>query len=52
MKTAVGVILAAVLAAGAGILGAVLTANVALASADKAASTPADTGAPDLYKAP
>ncbi len=52
MKTAVGVILAAVLAAGAGILGAVLTANTALATVDKAASTPADTAAPDVYQGP
>jgi len=53
MKTAVGVVLAAVLAAGAGVLGAVVTANVAVTSVDKAADNadqanlgePADYGA-------
>ncbi len=43
MKTAVGVVLAAVLAAGAGVLGAVVTANVAVSSVDKAADS-ADQG--------
>jgi hypothetical protein len=51
MKTAVGVILAAVLAAGAGVLGAVVTANIAIASVDKAASNAdnADLDAPADY---
>jgi hypothetical protein len=53
MKTAVGVILAAVLAAGAGVLGAVVTANSAVASVDKAAddATTADLGEPAGYGA-
>ncbi len=46
MNTAVGVVLAAVLAAGVGVLGTVVTANVALASAEKAASVDADPGEP------
>jgi hypothetical protein len=52
MKTAIGVILAAVLAAGVGVLGVVVTANLALASSDKAASqvTPAATAAPTGYQ--
>jgi len=51
MKTVVGVVLAVVLAAGAGVLGAVVTAKVAVASADKAASQsdPANLDAPDGY---
>jgi hypothetical protein len=50
MNTAVGVVLAAVLAAGVGVLGTVVTANVALASAEKAASVEADPGEPaDFY---
>lgn len=52
MKTAVGIVLAAVLAAGVGVLGAVLTANIAVASVDKAADN-ADTanlGTPDGYE--
>jgi hypothetical protein len=39
MKTAVGVVLAAVLAAGVGVLGAVLTAELAVASASDAANS-------------
>jgi hypothetical protein len=51
MKTAVGVVLAAVLAAGAGVLGAVVTANVAVTSVDKAADSAntADLGEPADY---
>jgi hypothetical protein len=53
MKTAVGMILAAVLAAGVGAVGAVVTVNTLVASVDKAASNvdqskigaPADYGA-------
>jgi hypothetical protein len=50
-STAVGVVLSAVLAAAVGILGTVVVANVAVASADKAASTAndADLGAPAGY---
>jgi hypothetical protein len=53
MKTAVGVVLAAVLAAGAGVLGAVVTANVAVTSVDKAAdnANTADLGEPADYGA-
>jgi len=51
MKTAVGIILAAVLAAGAGVLGTVVTAKLALATADQAAADadPANLDAPDDY---
>ena len=53
MKTAVGVVLAAVLAAGAGVLGAVVTANIAVSSVDKAADSAnqADLGEPADYGA-
>lgn len=53
MKTAVGVVLAAVLAAGAGVLATFVTANVAVASVDKAADSAnqADLGEPSDYGA-
>jgi hypothetical protein len=51
MKTAVGVVLAAVLAAGAGVLGTVITANAAVSSVDKAADSAdqANLGEPADY---
>ncbi|HEY7222361.1 MAG TPA: hypothetical protein VH561_01920 [Micromonosporaceae bacterium] len=51
MKNAVVIILAVVLAAGVGVLGAVLTANLAVASVGKAASNAnqADLGTPAGY---
>jgi len=53
MKTAVGIILAAVLAAGVGAVGAVFTANSLVATVDKAATNAdqADLGAPSDYGA-
>jgi hypothetical protein len=53
MKTAVGVILAAVLAAGAGVAGTVIAANSMIASVDKAANSAntADLGTPSDYGA-
>ena len=51
MKTAVGIILAAVLAVGAGVLGTIVTVKMALATPDSAAANPGDTGAPADYPA-
>jgi hypothetical protein len=51
MKTAVGIILAAVLAVGVGALGTIVTVKMALATADSAAANPGDTGAPADYPA-
>lgn len=51
MKTAVGIVLAAVLAAGVGVVGAVVTANIAVTSVDKAATDAdqANLGEPAEY---
>lgn len=53
MKTAVGVVLAAVLAVGVGVLGTVITANIAVTSVDMAADNAdqAELGEPAEYGA-